>query len=84
MPERPSATGQREDVNELLGRVHERLGLGLDIATWVDGTVEVRWKRDYGDDGWSDERFASAQGLAPALQAVLDHEDEGDAAEDAE
>lgn len=66
---------------DLLTRVHEKLGLGVDIQTWANGTVEVRWKRDYGDEGWSDERFAMADSLEGALQAVLDHEQRADEGE---
>ena len=46
-------------VGELLKRVHQRLQLGIDIHTFADGTVEVRWKRAY-EGEWSDERFLSA------------------------
>lgn len=62
----------------LLQLVHERTGLGVDITTWVDGTIEVKWKRDYGDEGWSDERFFTAPTIHEALQGVLDHEDAAD------
>ena len=63
---------------DLLARVHERTGLGVDIQTWTNGNVEIRWKRDYGEEGWSDERFAIANSIDGALQAVLDHERKAD------
>lgn len=75
------------NADELLVKVHERLGLGVDIQTFADGTVEIRWKRAYGDDGWgeSDERLTIAEGeqaLSDALKAVLAREDEEDAKEE--
>lgn len=76
-----------QTMDELLRKVHERLGLGVDIQTFADGTVEIRWKRAYGDDGWaeSDERLTIAEGeqaLSDALKAVLAREDEEDAKEE--
>lgn len=66
----------------LLSVVHDRIGLGVDITTWIDGTVEIRWKRDYGDEGWSDERFAQADSIEGALMAVLEHERLADEADE--
>lgn len=65
-------------MNDLLKRVHERTGLGVDIMTWTDGTVEIRWKRDYGEEGWSDERWLQAGSIEAGLQGVIDHEDAAD------
>lgn len=65
-------------ADALLQRVHKRRGLGIDIQTFSEGTVEVRWKRDYGGN-WSAERSASAVSIGEALQAILDCEDESDA-----
>lgn len=82
----PSATGvdwrALASSQGLLRTVHQRLGLGVDIQTFVDGTVEVRWKRDY-DGEWSDERFTYSDSISAALEAILDYEDEADR-EDAE
>jgi hypothetical protein len=71
-------------TDELLARIHERLGsLGLDISTFGEtGQIEVRWKRDYSGI-WSDERFLIADRLSDALRGVLDREDQADR-EDAE
>lgn len=66
----------------LLPRVHDRLGgLGVDISTFGDGTVEARWRRDY-DGEWSDERFTSGHAITEVLEAILAYEDEADAAEE--
>ena len=62
------------DADVMLGKVHERTGLGIDIQTFSEGTVEVRWKRDF-DGSWSEEQSASAVSICEALQAILDHED---------
>jgi hypothetical protein len=67
-------------VDQLLRRVHERLGGGLDIQTFADGTVEVRWRGAYGEE-LSTERFASSASLRAALEAVLEQEDAADAAD---
>ena len=65
--------------DNLLRKVHVRLGLGVDIQTFSDGTVEIRWKRDYGEGyGWSDERWATERSLEAALNAVLKYEDAAD------
>jgi hypothetical protein len=68
------------DDDKLLRRIHERLKLGIDIHTFADDTVEVRWVRDY-EGEWSDERFFTASSLSAALQGVLDHEDQADEAD---
>ena len=69
-------------ADELLNRVHERIGLGVDIQTFsgkgAENPVEIRWRRDYGDEGWSDERWTCGRTLAEALQNVLAHEDGAD------
>lgn len=67
-------------INALLVTVHERIGgVGLDIQTFGgDHSVEIRWRRDYGDAGLSDERFASAPSLSLALEHVIAHEDAAD------
>lgn len=72
---------QPEDIDALLHRVHQRTGLGVDITTHLSGVADIRWKRDYGDVGWSDLRFTRAPNLRQALQQVLEYEDEADAAE---
>lgn len=68
--------------DKLLARVHQRIGgLGLDIATFgATGSVEIRWRRDYGEEdcGTSDERYISAPSLALGLQEVLKYEDWAD------
>lgn len=68
-----------ESLDELLTRIHALLGgLGLDIRTFGgDGTVEIRWRRDFGGE-WSDERFTTAPTLAVALRQVLEYENESD------
>jgi hypothetical protein len=71
------------EADLLLQRVHQRLGGGVDIQTFADGTVEVRWRRAY-DEELSDERFVSATSLLQAFEAVLQHEDDADAADVAE
>jgi hypothetical protein len=71
------------DADLLLQRVHQRLGGGIDIQSFADDTVEVRWRRAYGEE-LSDERFVSATSLLQAFEAVLQHEDGADAAEEAE
>ena len=63
-----------------LAVVHERLGLGIDFQTFADGTIEIRWRRDY-DGEWSDERFAQATSFTGALIAILEHENAADLAE---
>jgi hypothetical protein len=72
-------------VDELLVQVHTRISGGIDIQTYGgDGgvnTVELRWRRDYGDDGLSAERFVSESGpraLSRALRYILLYEDEVD------
>jgi hypothetical protein len=70
-----AAAGVSADTDLHLPRVHQRLG-GVDIQTFADGTVEIRWRRAYGER-LSDEGFVSAASL---LQAVLQHEDAADAA----
>ena len=72
-----------KDADELLVRVHARLGLGVDIQTYSAGTVEVHWRRDYGQK-WSETRFFSALTLTGALQGVLDYEDAADAGDGTE
>lgn len=72
-----------EGVGRLIATVHERLGGGVDIQTFSNGSVEVRWRRLYraGPDDrgeLSDERFTSAPDLVAALRNVLAHEDEAD------
>lgn len=69
--------GMSATTDVLLRHVHLRLGLGIDIQTFVDETVEVRWKRDY-DGDWSDERFVSRNSIDLALEAILEYEDEAD------
>lgn len=65
-------------TDDMLAQVHDRLGgLGVDMQTFGDGTVEVRWKRSY-DDVLSDERFASARSITGALHAILNHEMDAD------
>ena len=68
------------DVDRLLRRVHGHLGGGLDIQTFADGSIEVRWRRAYGPE-LSGERFASAAGLQAAFEAILEQEDAADAAD---
>lgn len=69
------------DADELLREVHRCLGAGVDIQTYSAATgerdcaVEIRWRRDYGEQGLSDERFAAGGTLAEALRAVLGHEE---------
>lgn len=65
-------------ADELLAKVHARLKLGVDIHTFADGHLEVRWRRDY-DGEWSDERYVGDFTLCGALQAILDMEDAADA-----
>lgn len=70
-------------ADELLVKVHERLGLGVDIETFSEDkppTVEIHWRRDY-DGAWGDLRYANGNSLAEVLQAVLDYEDEADKAD---
>jgi hypothetical protein len=71
---------------DLLDRVHVRIGgVGLDISTFGEsGSVEIRWRRDYGDAGLSDERQASGASLTEALLAILEYEDWADAHDEAE
>ncbi len=73
------------DVDDLLTRVRQRLGGGVDIQTFANGDVEVRWRRLFEGDEMSDERFAQGHTLREALEAVLAHEDDVDrmAAEEA-
>lgn len=68
------------NAEELLRRVHERIGGGIDIQTFADGWVEIRWKRDYNGE-LSDERFVGAPSLSEALTGVLEREDQADAAD---
>ena len=92
---RDGSTGDAEgdaetaDIGALIAMVHERLGGGVDIQTFSNGTAEVRWRRLYrlgvGDHGeLSDERFVSARGLVTALQDVLAFEDDADRADAAQ
>ena len=79
----PRSRGRRDSVSDLLNRVHDRLRLGIDLQTFADGTIEVRWRRDY-DGEQSDERFLSGRGFAEILQGILDYEDSADERERAE
>ncbi len=72
-----------ETIDALLARVHARIGLGFKIQTFVDGSVELSWRRSY-VGAWSDERYVSAATIADALRAVLRYEDEADAREQQE
>lgn len=76
----PSPVREGGALSDLLGRVHVRLGgVGVDLTTYgTSDEVEVSWRRDYGHAGLSDRRTATAAGLAGALQAVLDYEEEAD------
>lgn len=67
----------------ILQAVHERIGLGVDISTFADGTIEVRWRRDY-DGEHSDERFLLGGGhdIDDVLRRILDYETEADQADD--
>jgi hypothetical protein len=70
------------DIEGLLAQVHERVGgLGLDITTFGSAgpLIEVRWRRAYPGEVWSDERTWAAEGLEGALRGVLAHEDYWDA-----
>ena len=68
------------NIQSLLDRVHLRVGGGIEILTFdADRTVEIRWKTFYPEHGWSEDRWIQARGLAEALQAVLDYEDDEDA-----
>lgn len=68
------------DVSELLQRVHARLGgLGVDITTYGSNSVEIRWRRDYGTEGLSDERFVITANLMDGLREILTYEDDADA-----
>lgn len=72
-------TETHQTTDELLRRVHQRLGgLGIEIVTYGDGTIEVTWRRDYGEEGLSDQRWLSASSLHEALLGVLAREDEAD------
>lgn len=65
-------------ADDLLTKVHARLGgLGVDIKTFGDGTVEASWARSY-DGVWSDSRWFSGPSLAAVLQGILDYEDRAD------
>ena len=77
------------DIDALLARTHERIGcLGLDITTYGNGDVDIRWRRDYLSVGLSDERvITAAPSLTAALYEVIAREDladERDATEGAE
>jgi hypothetical protein len=72
-------------ADALLVAVHARVGGGIDIQTFGSATdattVEVRWRRDYGGLGTSDERLVIKSGpraLSEALLQVLRYEDEAD------
>ena len=65
---------------ELLWTVHKRLGAGVDIQTFSNGNIEIRWRRYY-EGELSDERFHSDVSLSAALEAILDYEDRADASE---
>lgn len=67
-------------MSDLLTRVHERLGLGIDIQTFTNGVVEAVWRRDY-DGEWSVERFASSTSIDGVLLGILRHEDKADQGE---
>ena len=64
-------------------RVLKRLGLGarLEITSWAEAGVDVRWTRIYSDGVESDERFVNAPTMDAALRAILAHEDAWDAEE---
>lgn len=69
-------------VSELLNLVHLRIGQGVQILTHPNEPIEFRWRRDYGDEGLSDERpIRLASSLEAGLQSILDYEDEADAAD---
>lgn len=92
----PGAMARREEIgaqaalrrnpyltlDQLLARVHEATGgLGVDIQTFGgDGSIEIRWRRDYGDC-WSDERFTNAPTMTEALWQVIEYEREADRAD---
>lgn len=66
------------DADDLLRRVHERIGGGLVVDIEAEpGRVEVKWARNYGEE-LSDWRWAERDSLTAALQAVLDYEDWAD------
>ena len=63
----------------LLELVHARIGGGVTIETFPDeGVVEIRWHRDYGEDGLSDERLGKAYSIDEALTYVLEYEADRD------
>jgi hypothetical protein len=74
-----TASGSVSRTQGLLERVHDRIGgLGLDITTFGDGSVEVRWMRAYPE--WSDQRYIGpCPTLDQALRAVIAYEDQADA-----
>lgn len=74
-----------DDVSVLLQRVHARLGgLGVDITTYGDNAVEIRWRRDYGTGCLSDERFVAVTNLMDGLREILTYEDGADVADEAQ
>ena len=76
-------------ADELLVKVRERLGpwgsLTIHLTPPAERGPMIRasWTRDYGDCT-SDPRPVDGPTLAELLQAVLDHEDRADAADNAE
>ena len=71
-----------DDLEELRLAVHKRLGgTTLEITSWAEAGVDVRWTRIYSDGVESDERFVNAPTMDAALRAILAHEDAWDAEE---
>jgi hypothetical protein len=72
---------EQEDSDALLARVHARIGGGLDITTFANGTTEITWCRNFGEGGLSDIRFVVGTTLSAALLEVLAWEDDADKTE---
>lgn len=80
-------------TDRLLETVCKRIGnTEIEITVWDDGSVHVRWNRDYGEPspeylaaglegGESDARDADAPTLTEALRAIIEYEDEADRAD---
>lgn len=69
-------------VDHPLRVVHRRIGNGLTVYTDdVDESVSVEWVRYYGDGGDSDRRNVVKPTLLEALWAVIEWEDNADAAD---
>lgn len=62
-------------INKVRSRLGQRGYVTLNIAC---DAITARWRRDYADEGLSDERCIDAPSIDAALQAILQWEDEED------